>query len=74
MEDTTESFKILSYMKRAVKDISFLQTFEYEGKLWYRGYEDEKFISCFTVKEDEKGYAKERMSLLKDTKVDVSYF
>ena len=48
-----------------------MQTFEYDGKLWYRGYEDEKFISCFTVKEDEKGYAIESMSLLKDTKVDV---
>lgn len=61
-------------MKRPIKDISFLQTFEYDGKMWYRGYEDEKFISCFSVKEDEKGFAKECMSLLKDTKVDVSYF
>ena len=51
-----------------------MQTFEYDGKMWYRGYEDEKFISCFSVKEDEKGFAKECMSLLKDTKVDVSYF
>ena len=61
-------------MKRAVKDISFLQTFEYDGKMWYRGYEDKKFISCFTVKEDENGFAVECVSLLKDTKVDVSYF
>lgn len=61
-------------MKRAVKDIRFLQTFEYEGEHWYRGYEDEKFISCFSVKEDDKGFAEKNISLLKDTKVDVSYF
>lgn len=33
-----------SLMKRPIKDISFLQTFEYDSKLWYRGYEDKKFI------------------------------
>ena len=61
-------------MKRAVKDIKFLQTFIYEGEMWYRGYEDKKFISCFSVREDNKGFAEKQMSLLKDTKVEVSYF
>jgi len=61
-------------MKRCVKDISFLQTFEYEGETWYRGYEDKDCISCFTVAEDEKGFAKRRTMLKKDTKVEINYF
>lgn len=61
-------------MKRCVKDIKFLHTFEYEGELWYRGLEEGSFIHCNSVAEDEKGFAKKQMSLPKETKVNINYF
>lgn len=61
-------------MKRCVKDIKFLQTFIYEGEMWYRGIEDDKFVNCNSVAEDEMGFAKKHITLPKDTKVEVNYF